>query len=57
MQLNTSIIRQMTLARQQEAHAAAAHARLARDARRTRDVATEPARRAARECCPEAVPA
>jgi hypothetical protein len=57
MQLNTSIIRQMTLAHQQEAHAAAARARLARDARRARHSATEPARRAARECCPEAVPA
>jgi hypothetical protein len=56
MQLNTSIMRQMTLARQQEAHAAAAHARLVREARRTRAFAT-PARRAARERCPKAVPA
>ena len=57
MQLNTSIIRQMSLARQQEALAAAAAARLARDARRPRDFATEPARRAARERCPKALPA
>jgi hypothetical protein len=57
MQLNTSIIRQMSLDRQQEAHAAAARARLAREARHTRHFAPEPARRAARECCPKAVPA
>jgi hypothetical protein len=57
MQLNTSIIRQMSLDRQQEAHAAAARARLAREARHTRDFAPEPARRAARECGPKAVPA
>jgi hypothetical protein len=57
MQPNTSIMRQMTLVRQQEAHGAAARARLARDARRTRDVATQPARRAARERCSKAVPA
>jgi hypothetical protein len=51
------IIRQMTLAHQQELHAAAARARLARQAGRARDTVSETVRVPARERCCTPVPA
>jgi hypothetical protein len=58
MQMHTSITRQMALTRQDEARSTAARARLAREARRARRSAPEPARRRAPACgCPETVAA
>jgi hypothetical protein len=57
MHVHTAIIRQMTLARQQESQAAAARGRLARQACRARHAAPEAAPPATRERCPRAVPA
>jgi hypothetical protein len=58
MQMDTSITRQMALTRQDEAQSTAAHARLAREARRARRSAPEPEHRRAPVCgCPEAAAA